>query len=77
MFGEKLYVSPILDLHSGDLISRTISKRPVLNMVTSMLDKAFDTIPDKANLILRSDQVQGINTSNANEYLQKMEVGKA
>ena len=56
MFGEKLYLSPILDLHSGDLVSYTISERPVLSMVTSMLDKAFDAVPDHTNLILHSDQ---------------------
>ena len=56
LFGEKLYLSPILDLYSSDLVSYTISDRPVLSMVTSMLDKAFSTIPDGTNLILHSDQ---------------------
>lgn len=56
MFGEKLYLSPILDLYSGDLVSYTISARPVLSMVISMLDKAFSKIPDNTNLILHSDQ---------------------
>lgn len=56
LFGEKLYLSPILDLCSSDLVSYTISDRPVLSMVTSMLDKAFDTIPGGTNLILHSDQ---------------------
>jgi transposase InsO family protein len=56
LFGQKLYLSPILDLHSGYLISYTISKRPVLSMVTSMLDKAFEQIPYGTNLILHSDQ---------------------
>ena len=56
LFGEKLYLSPILDLHSSDLVSYTISDRPVLSMVTSMLDKAFAKIPDGTNLILHSDQ---------------------
>ena len=55
-FGEKLYLSPILDLCSSDLVSYTISDRPVLSMVTSMLDKAFEKIPDGTNLILHSDQ---------------------
>ena len=41
LFGEKLYLSPILDLHNSDLVSYTISDRPVLSMVTTMLDKAF------------------------------------
>lgn len=56
LFGEKLYLSPILDLCSSDLVSYTISDRPVLSMVTSMLDKAFEQIPDGTNLILHSDQ---------------------
>ncbi len=56
LFGEKLYLSPILDLCSSDLVSYTISDRPVLSMVTSMLDKAFERIPDGTQLILHSDQ---------------------
>ena len=56
LFGEKLYLSPILDLHSSDLVSYTISDRPVLSMVTTMLDKAFQKLPDGTNLILQSDQ---------------------
>ena len=55
LFGEKLYLSPILDLHSSDLVSYTISDRPVLSMVTTMLDKAFAEIPDGTGLILHSD----------------------
>ena len=38
------------------LVSYSISARPTLNMVTSMLDKAFSKIPDNTNLILHSDQ---------------------
>ena len=56
LFGEKLYLSPILDLHSSDLVSYTISDRPVLSMVTSMLDKAFAGLPEGTKLILHSDQ---------------------
>ena len=56
LFGQKLYLSPILDLHSSDLVSYTISERPALSMVISMLDKAFEKIPNGTNLILHSDQ---------------------
>ena len=56
LFGEKLYLSPILDLHSNDLVSYTISDRPVLSMVTTMLNEAFAKISDGTNLILHSDQ---------------------
>ena len=53
---HQLYLSPILDLHSSDLVSYTISDRPTLNMVTSILDKAIEKIPDDTGLILHSDQ---------------------
>ncbi len=56
LFGQKLYLSPVLDLHNGYLVSYAISERPVLRMVTTMLDKAFATIPDGTGLILHSDQ---------------------
>lgn len=56
LFGQKLYLSPILDLYSRDIVSYSISDKPVLSMVTQMLDKAFTKIPDGTNLILHSDQ---------------------
>ena len=56
LFGEKLYLSPILDLCSSDLVSYTISDHPVLSMITTMLDEAFAKIPAETNLILHSDQ---------------------
>ena len=56
LFRQKLYLSPIVDLHNGYLISYTISKRPGLSMVTEMLTKAFERIPDETKLILHSDQ---------------------
>lgn len=49
-------ISILLDLYSRDIVSYTISDRPVLKMVTSMLEKAFHKIPDGSNLILHSDQ---------------------
>jgi transposase InsO family protein len=40
LFGTKLYLSPILDLYSENLVSYTISDHPVLSMVTDMLNQA-------------------------------------
>ena len=56
VFGQKIYLSPILDLCSSDIISYAISDRPALSMALSMLEKAFDQIEDGTNLILHSDQ---------------------
>ncbi len=56
LFGQKLYLSPIMDLYSRDIISYTLGERPFLSMISSMLEKAFEKLPDDANLILHSDQ---------------------
>lgn len=56
LFGQKLYLSPILDLCSRDIVSYSISDKPVLSMVTEMLDRAFAKTPGGTNLILHSDQ---------------------
>ena len=56
LFREKLYLSPILDLYISDLISYMILDRPVLSMVTTMLDQTFAKIPIGTNLIFHSNQ---------------------
>ena len=52
---EKM-VTDVTEFVSRDIVSYTISDRPDLKMVTSMLEKAFHKIPDGTNLILHSDQ---------------------
>ncbi|MCT3616251.1 IS3 family transposase, partial [Lactobacillus acidophilus] len=39
--GQKLYLSPILDGCGGDIVSYSISRHPDMNLVMSMLNKAF------------------------------------
>lgn len=56
LFGRKLYLSPILDMYNGEIVSFEISEHPVLEQVTDMLKKAFAKIPDHTQLILHSDQ---------------------
>jgi transposase InsO family protein len=54
--GNKLYLSPIIDLFNQEIISYELTERPVFNQVVMMLKKAFKKIPDNTNLILHSDQ---------------------
>ena len=54
--GNKLYLSPIIDLYNQEIISYELTERPVFNQVVMMLKKAFKKIPDNTNLILHSDQ---------------------
>lgn len=56
LFGEKLYLSPILDLFNGGIISYIIEKRPTFLLVERMLDKAFKCLDKENTPILHSDQ---------------------
>lgn len=56
LFSQKLYLSPILDLCSRDIVSYSISDRSVLSIVTKMAEAAFFKIPNGTNLILHFDQ---------------------
>ena len=56
LFGTKLYLSPVLDMYNGEIVSYSVSTSPVLNQVMDMLDKAFAKIPDNTHLIFHSDQ---------------------
>ena len=53
---EKLYLSPIVDLFNGEIVSFNLSRHPVFHQIVDMLEKAFNKIPDNTNLILHSDQ---------------------
>ncbi|SMQ78016.1 Transposase InsO and inactivated derivatives [Bacillus sp. OV166] len=56
LHGEKLYLSPILDLYNGEIIAYNLEKRPVYPLVSKMLDKAFERLKDGNTPILHSDQ---------------------
>ena len=53
---SKCYLSPILDMYNGEIISYTISDRPDLKMVMDMLGTAYAKDRVKKGLILHSDQ---------------------
>ena len=54
--GEKLYLSPVMDLHNEEIIAFETSRRPVFDMVGSMLKKALATLSPQDKPILHSDQ---------------------
>ncbi|MBB6454814.1 transposase InsO family protein [Salirhabdus euzebyi] len=56
LFGEKLYLSPILDLFNGEIITYSIGSRPTYSLVSEMLEKSFERITGEDQLILHSDQ---------------------
>jgi len=56
LFGQKLYLSPIMDLYNREIVSYSIGHHPRFSQTVEMLEYAFRKIPDGTNLILHSDQ---------------------
>lgn len=54
--GKKLYLSPVIDLFNGEIVSYELSERPNFEQVVNMLKKSFKKIGKNAELILHSDQ---------------------
>lgn len=54
--GNKLYLSPIIDLFNGEIISYNLSERPIFAQITDMLKKGFKRVKNTENIILHSDQ---------------------
>jgi len=50
LFGEKLYLSPVLDLFNGEIITYTIGSRPTYSLVSEMLKKALERLPEEHQL---------------------------
>jgi putative transposase len=54
--GKKLYLSPVLDLFNREIISYSLSERPVMEMVNIMLRDAFSKLRPEDAPLLHSDQ---------------------
>ncbi|MDE6226023.1 MAG: DDE-type integrase/transposase/recombinase [Muribaculaceae bacterium] len=52
----KLYLSPILDMFNGEIVSYNISTSPNMEQIYNMLDKAFEKYDKLDGLIIHSDQ---------------------
>ncbi|WP_242003502.1 IS3 family transposase [Culicoidibacter larvae] len=54
--GQRVYLSPILDLYNNEIVSYEVSIRPNYELVSNMLDKALEEVTPKDELTLHSDQ---------------------
>ncbi|SHH47548.1 Transposase InsO and inactivated derivatives [Massilia sp. CF038] len=54
--GEKLYLSPVMDLCNGEIIAYQMAPKPTFDLVTNMLRKALKTLRPDDRLTLYSDQ---------------------
>jgi transposase InsO family protein len=54
--GEKLYLSPVMDLFNGEIVAYETAAKPAFNMVSTMLRKAFARLNAQDTPLLHSDQ---------------------
>ena len=54
--GEKLYLSPIMDLFNGEIIAFQMERRPIFRLVKDMLKEAIDKLNINEKPIIHSDQ---------------------
>ncbi len=54
--GKKLYLSPVMDLFNGEILAYATSRRPLFNMVGTMLSRAFARLGPDDRPMLHSDQ---------------------
>lgn len=52
----KCYLSPVLDMHTNEIIAYDLSLHPNLAQISRMLDQAFTCFPEVEGLIFHSDQ---------------------
>ena len=53
---DKVYLSPVIDLHNNEVISYSISLSPNFDQIREMLKGLFNKLPNGAMPILHSDQ---------------------
>ena len=71
LFGEKLYLSPVLDLFNGEIITYTIGSRPTYSLVSEMLENALERLPEEHQLLIHSDQGWHYQMKQYRQSLQK------
>ncbi|PYB72250.1 IS3 family transposase [Pseudomonas soli] len=54
--GQKLFLSPVMDLYNGEILAYQINRRPEFKMVSAMLEQAFERLNPGDKPVLHSDQ---------------------
>ncbi|SAL49877.1 integrase [Caballeronia telluris] len=56
VLGQKLYLSPVMDLYNGEIVAYQMNTRPVFELVGGMLRKALAKLGAQDRPMLHSDQ---------------------
>ena len=54
--GSKIYLSPVLDMFNGEILSYVISESPNLKMVMDMLNQLYEKVCTTEGMLMHSDQ---------------------
>jgi len=54
--GDKLYLSPVMDLYNGEIVAYQTSRHPHFSLVSAMLKKALNRLSGPRRPLLHSDQ---------------------
>lgn len=54
--GEKLYLSPLMDLYNGEILAYELKSRPALCLVTNMIRNAYKVLKKDEAPVVHSDQ---------------------
>lgn len=55
ILGEKLYMSPMLDVFNGEIITYTIFSKPTYSLVSNMLNQALEHLTEADRPLIYSD----------------------
>jgi putative transposase len=72
--GEKLYLSPVLDLYNREIVAWSMATSPKMPLVNSMLDEAFARLQPGEQPVLHSDQGWQYQMASYQERLASREV---
>ena len=72
--GQKLYLSPVLDLYNGEIVAFETARRPLFGMISAMLRRAFTRLGPRDKPILHSDQGWQYRMPVYREALQQRDV---
>lgn len=67
--GEKLYLSPIMDLFNGEIVAFKTQRRPVFGLVKDMLSDALEKLKRDDKPVVHSDQGWQYQMSNYRKQL--------
>jgi putative transposase len=71
---KKLYLSPVIELFNGEIISYTLSESPNFKLVSDMLNHALKKTDGNTKLILHSDQGWQYQMKQYQSMLKKLGV---